>query len=84
MMANRHVTRSGKDRDGDITALCGNFGRVPKIDAIRDIHTGIHVYYTEVNGRRANVRVVTVNGVQHLTTNPDGYKPNNLDNLPDC
>lgn len=83
MMASRHVTGTGKDQ-GDITALCGNFGRVSKATAIHDINNGIHRYYTNVGGLPANIRVVTVNGIQHLTTHPDGYKPNNLDNLPDC
>lgn len=36
-MASRRVTRTGKDRDGDITALCGHWGRANKAEAIRDI-----------------------------------------------
>ena len=83
-MADRLVARSDKDRDGDITALCGSFVRTPKATAIREINNRTHTYYTNVGGRRTNVRVVTVGGVQHLTTNADGYKPNNLDNLPPC
>ena len=86
-MAGRHVTRSGKDRTG--TSL-----RSAELGAgvARRMRSGIsnarpptHTYYTNVGGRRANVRVYTDRrGVQHLTTNPDAYKPNNLDNLPNC
>ena len=83
-MAQRHVTRSGKDRDGDITALCGDWGRAPKADAISDINSGRHTYYTNVGGNRAQVRVVTRNGRPYLTTAADASGRNNLDNLPDC
>lgn len=36
-MAGRRVTGTGKDRDGDITSLCGGWGSVTKAAAIREI-----------------------------------------------
>ena len=47
-MADRPVTYTGKDHDGDITKLC-NSGRSwsprYKHDAINDIESGTHRYY---------------------------------------
>lgn len=83
-MANLRVDRSGKDRDGDINALCGDWGRHPKQDAVRNIRGGVHTYYTSVGGRQAVVQVRQRNGKDYLTTAADGYSPNNLDNLPNC
>lgn len=83
-MARRRVTRTEKGGDGDITALCGDFGLVPKAIAVRDIRARTHVYYTNVLGLPATIRVVSVGGVPHLTTHPDRYRPNNLENLPPC
>ena len=47
-MAERHVTRSRKDADGDITALCNPdqyWSSRTKAGAIQDIETGTHRYY---------------------------------------
>jgi len=54
--------------------------------AIADIEAGRYVFYTSVNGVRANVLVKRhpVSGRKYLTTSPDGYQPNNLLKLPDC
>ena len=43
-MATRRVTRTGKDPYGDITALCGLWGRASKSDAIRHIEFRVHSY----------------------------------------
>lgn len=68
---------------GDITALCGAWGRTPKHDAIVHINGGVHTYYTvSSTGLRANVRVVTRNVRPYLTTAADATGSNNLDNLP--
>ena len=83
-MADRKVDRSGKDRYGDITSLCGAWGDLSKSGVISDISTRAHSYFTNTGGHRANVRVAQRNGKPYLTTCPDGVKPNNLDNLPDC
>ena len=84
-MANLQVTRSGKDTEGDITALCGSWGRSSKVEAIRDIENNAHRYYVQTApGSTVDVIVVTRNNRKHLRTDPDWTKKNNLDNLPDC
>lgn len=86
-MAVRYVTRSKKDRDGDILALC-NPGEVwsprAKPDAIRDIELGTHSYFTRVGDKVAQVYVKQGARGKHLTTSRDGTTRNNLDDLPDC
>lgn len=87
-MASRKVTRSGKDSDGDITALCNAiepWSPRAKADAIRDIELGLHSYYVQQPGTApALVLVVERDGEKHLRTQADGDPRNNLDNLPDC
>ena len=87
-MEDRRVTHSGKDADGDITALCnpGMFWSPrSKADAIRDIEGRICRYHVLVGGQRAEVIVVTApNGTKHLRTTADSTTRNNLDDLPDC
>ena len=84
-MANRRVTRTGKDYDGDITALCGEWGRASKREAIRDIEYGWHYYYVQdFYGRRAKVLVVTGPTGKYLRTDPNSLCSDNLDNLPNC
>ena len=84
-MADRRVTQSGKDRDGDITALCGVWGRALKATAIREIDDRVHRYFVRLSGG-ADVDVVVVNGRsgRYLRTDPDRTSRNNLDDLPDC
>lgn len=87
-MANRAVTQSGKDRDGDITALC-NPGEYwsprPKNDAIRDIESGTHSYFVPWRGERpTEIRVVNGPNGKYLRTDRDSTSRNNLDDLPDC
>jgi hypothetical protein len=50
------------------------------------INDGIHTYYTEEDGNRANVyhRVHPKTGRRFLTTEPDGVDENNLDFLSYC
>lgn len=78
------VTKSKKDRDGDIIDLYGYGWSHTKSRAVPNIRAGAQRYYVSVGGREANVRVGTRNGRDHLTTSPDGYSPNNLDDLADC
>ena len=84
-MASRQVTATGKDDQGDITKLCGeDWGNVSKAQAISEIQSNAHVYYTQQGAARANVIVVEMaGGVKHLRTEPDKGAPN-LDNLRDC
>ncbi len=86
-MADRKVTASGKDKDGDITKLCngGDWGSRAKADAIRDIEGNAHSYYVQQAGtNRVEVRVVNEGGSKYLRTTADKSSNNNLDNLPDC
>lgn len=85
-MARRHVTASGKDRDGDITSLCNrsDWGVRLKADAIRDIETRTHSYYTGAGSYTADVYVVQGSKGKYLTTSRDGTTRNNLDDLPNC
>ena len=84
-MADRRVTRTGKDSFGDITALCGTWGRASKADAITEIEYGWHTYYVQdVYGRRADVHVVKGVSGKYLRTDPNPSCSDNLDNLPNC
>lgn len=84
-MSQRRVTASGKDAYGDITALCGQWGRVSKVEAIRDIEYGIHRYYVQdIYGRQADVHVVSGPRGKYLRTNPNSACSDNLDSLPNC
>ena len=84
-MANRQVTSTGKDLHGDITSLCGWWGRTVKSDAIREIEYGLHTYYVQdVFGRIATVYVVNGPFGKYLRTDPNSSCSDNLDNLPNC
>lgn len=86
-MADRQVTRSGKDADGDITALCNpgqSWSPRRKANAISDIDSGLHGYHVVTNGKRVEVRVVNGPRGKYLRTDPDTTPRNNLDDLLDC
>ena len=87
-MAQRPVTRTGKDRDGDITALCNPgelWRRREKADAIRDIENREHSYYVPwPDGVKTDIRVVNGPKGKYLRTDKDNTSRNNLDDLPDC
>lgn len=87
-MAERFVTHSGKDEDGDITSL-GNplepWSPRSKADVIEDIENGIHTYYTGTQDlKRANVVVIAGSLDKYLFTDQDGPAVRHLSNLPDC
>lgn len=52
--------------------------------AIANIEANRVDYFVSVNGRRVDVVVKTLRGRKFLTTEPDGYVPNNLLSLPEC
>ena len=84
-MADVRVKRTGKDDDGDIISLCGDWGKDSKSEAIRYIENGTHTYYVNEVAPRVNVHVVTSSsGRKHLRTTSDRTSKNNLDNLPNC
>ena len=81
----RRVTRTGKDQDGDITAMCGAWGRRSKADAIRDIENNTAAYFVQdAAGRMADVHVVRGPTGKYLRTDPNSSCSDNLDNLPNC
>ena len=87
-MAKRYVTRTGKDKDGDITRLC-NSGQAwsprSKADAIRDINTGTDEYWVNwASSPETRIRVVDGAYGKYLRTDRDTTTRNNLDDLPDC
>lgn len=84
-MSDRRVTETGKDRDGDITSLCGAWGTTTKRTAIDDIETRRRTYYVQDSlSRRADVKVVPGATGKYLRTDPNSACSDNLDNLPDC
>ena len=86
-MATRAVTQTGKDRDGDITALCnpgGFWSPRLKVEAIRDIESGAHSYYVPWPEGSTWIRVVNGKYGKYLRTDRDKTEKNNLDDLPNC
>ncbi len=80
----RQVASSKKNNDGDITGLCGSGWSHTKDQAVQNIRYGYDSYYVSTNGRSVPVQAKIRNGAYYLTTAADGYKPNNLDDLPNC
>ena len=86
-MADRRVTQTGKDLDGKITSLCNRseyWSPRTSSGTIADIEGGVHTYYVNEAGWRADVHVVDGPTGKYLRTNADAQSANNLDNLPDC
>ncbi|MEO9630723.1 MULTISPECIES: DUF3892 domain-containing protein [Alphaproteobacteria] len=87
-MADRQVTASGKNTDGDITKLCksgATWSPRLKADAINDIEKGLHTYYVQQAGTsRVDITVVNGNTGKYLRSTADSSSENNLDNLPNC
>jgi len=88
-MAKRQVTRTRKDKEGDITKLCNPdepwLDRF-KADAIRDIEYGVHTYYVLWDVvSRTNIHVVDdPKKGKYLRTDRDNTSRNNLGDLPNC
>lgn len=87
-MADRQVTRTGKDYAGDITKLCNHgegWSPRAKRDAIFEIENGVHTYFVRwSDGLRTEIRVVRGQSGKYLRTDRDNTTRNNLDDLPDC
>jgi hypothetical protein len=86
-MADRPVTKTGKDRSGNIISLCNDgasWSPRKSADAISDIEYGIHSYYVPWTTGRTEIRVVNGPGGKYLRTDRDATSRNNLDDLPDC
>ncbi|MDN5201267.1 DUF3892 domain-containing protein [Fulvivirgaceae bacterium BMA10] len=88
-MARRQIKCTTKNLSREVTHVGGqdtygtSFYEVER-DAVYHIENNIHSYFTRVDGREAEVLVVTINGVKHLRTSSDGTTRNNLSQLPDC
>jgi len=79
----KKVTATGKDNDGDIIRLCGEWGSVSKHQAKAEISNNLFAY--ESGGARVEVvNDETVTDGFYLRTVPDSTGKNNLDDLPDC
>ena len=79
-MADRAVRRTGKDQDGDITALCdsgADWSLRSKNDAIQDIENGAHTYYVPWKSGRTEIRVVNGSTGKYLRTDRDDTSKNN-------
>lgn len=86
-MADRAVRKTGKDSEGDITALCNSgqsWSPRKKADAIRDIENGTHSYHVPWTDGRTEIHVVNGPNGKYLRTDRDNTSNNNLDDLPDC
>lgn len=86
-MAERAVSRTGKDSDGDITRLChpgSAWSPRTKRDVINDIESGAHRYYVPWTTGRTEIHVAKRGSVKYLRTDRDNTTKNNLDELPDC
>lgn len=86
-MSKRSVTRTAKDADGDILALChpGHpWSPRTKADAIRDIESGAHSYVVPWSSGDTEIRVVLGPAGKYLRTDRDATARNNLDDLEDC
>ncbi len=87
-MARRKVTKTRKDSDGDITALCNPsyiWSPCYKSDAIRDIESKTHSYYVVSGSQEVDIHVVNdPDKGKYLRTDRDKTSSNNLDDLPDC
>lgn len=86
-MADRQVTATRKDEDGDILALCNSgawWSPRKKTDAIKDIDDEDHSYYVQKGAKRVDIHVVKGPTGKYLRTDPDVTDSNNLDDLPDC
>lgn len=86
-MADRQVTATRKNDEGDITGICNSgeyWSPRSKSEAISDINGKIHSYYVQDSKGRSDVHVVSDSDGPYLRTDPDGRAGNNLDELPDC
>lgn len=86
-MAKRKVTRSRKDKLGNITHLCNPFEHwSPRAasDVIYDIEHGYYTYFVSVGKSEVDIIVVDSATGKYLRTDPDKTTKNNLDDLPDC
>lgn len=82
------MTKTEKDKDGDITAPCNPmyyWSPRAKSEAIKDIETGSYNYFVQIPGEgKVYIEVVKGENGKYLRTDRDKTTRNNLDELPDC
>jgi hypothetical protein len=81
------TTKDGPDNDRRIDALGGPKFPTTAIDkVIALIEAKTHRFWTTADGKSVWIEVQTrkATGAKFLTTEGDGYPPNNLLKLPDC
>jgi hypothetical protein len=82
-----NISCSDKDAQGRITHIGSReLGqRWTSQQVIGAIRAGTNEYWVATpSTKRTRIRVIHLNGVDYLTTNADGLRPNNLDELPAC
>jgi hypothetical protein len=72
------------DTHHGITHLGGNGWKWTRQQVIESIEAGSNTFYTQVNGKRADVGVVSDEHGKYLRTHADGYYNDNLLALPEC
>ncbi len=87
-MADREVTKIGKNEDGDITILCNSqaiWSPKNKYIAILEIEADVHRYFIKSGDDEIDIHVVNdlIKG-KYLRTDVDKTISNNLNDLPDC
>lgn len=86
-MIERKVTKSRKDSNRNITAIC-NPGEwwSPKtsIEVIKEIEEKLYSYHVILSGEKVDIKVIRGETGKYLRTDPDKTTKNNLDELPDC
>ena len=88
-MTARRVTRTDKNADRDIIALCNPdqaWSRISKAKAIREIESGENSYYV-LGPRQQRTEIIVVEDKdkgKYLRTKGDQSKGNNLQELPAC
>lgn len=58
--------------------------KLPEDDAIKSIEQGKCQFFVSVNGKNVDVIIASHDNRKYLKTTSDGYRPNNLLNLPEC
>ncbi|MFG1486108.1 DUF3892 domain-containing protein [Halobacteriovorax sp. RZ-2] len=86
-MATREIKKVKKDSNDNILGVCNlgsDWSPRKSSEVISDINLGLHSYFVNVGGNKVDVLVKSNGGSEYLTTAPDNYSSNNLDNLPPC
>jgi hypothetical protein len=80
------ITRDGADADRRIDRLGGPGWNDTIDNVIRFINSGAHRFWTTAQGQSVwlVVRRHPTSGREYLTTQVDGFPPNNLLSLPEC